>query len=63
MPREDDITDIPPIIMKEYSEIHLSIDIVHVNRIPVMVPLSAPIFGVIFLGGISPSKIGPIAPS
>jgi hypothetical protein len=27
-----------------------------------MVPLTAPLFGVIFLGGISPSKIGPIAP-
>jgi hypothetical protein len=34
-----------------------------VNRIPVMVPLTAPLFGVISLGGISPSKIGPIAPS
>jgi hypothetical protein len=27
------------------------------------VPLTAPLFGVIFYGGIFPSKIGPIAPS
>jgi hypothetical protein len=34
-----------------------------VNRIQAMVPLTAPLFGVLFYGGISPSKIGPIAPS
>jgi hypothetical protein len=34
-----------------------------VNRIQAMVPLTAPLFGVIFLRGISSSKIGPIAPS
>jgi hypothetical protein len=33
------------------------------NRIPVMVPLTALLFRVIFFGGISPSKIIPIAPS
>jgi hypothetical protein len=27
-----------------------------------MVPLAAPLFGVLFYGGISPSKIGLIAP-
>jgi hypothetical protein len=34
-----------------------------INRIPVMVPLTAPLFGIIFSGGRSPSKIIPIAPS
>jgi hypothetical protein len=33
-----------------------------VNRIPVMVPLTAPLLGGHFLRGISPSKNGPIAP-
>jgi hypothetical protein len=28
-----------------------------------MVPLTAPLLGVLFYGGISPSKIGPITPS
>jgi hypothetical protein len=28
------------------------------NRSPAMVPLTAPLFGVFFLGGVSPSKIG-----
>jgi hypothetical protein len=37
MPREDDITDIPPIIMKEYSEVHLSINIMHVNGIKFLI--------------------------
>jgi hypothetical protein len=37
MPREDDISDITPIIMKEYSEIHLSIDIMHVNGIKFLI--------------------------
>jgi hypothetical protein len=31
MPREDNISDIPPSIINEYSEVHLSIDIMHVN--------------------------------
>jgi hypothetical protein len=33
MPREDDISSIPPDIIKEYSNIHLSIDVMHVNGI------------------------------
>jgi hypothetical protein len=37
MPREDDITDIPHTIMKEYSEVHLSIDIMHVNGIKFLI--------------------------
>jgi hypothetical protein len=32
------------------------------NRIPVMAPILAPILGVYFFRGISPSKIGHIAP-
>jgi hypothetical protein len=32
------------------------------NSFQARVPLTAPEKGVIFLGGISPSKIGPIAP-
>jgi hypothetical protein len=37
MPREDEIIDIPPIIMKEYSEVHLSIDTMHVNGIKFLI--------------------------
>jgi hypothetical protein len=33
MPREDDISSIPPNIIKEYSNGHLSIDLMHVNSI------------------------------
>jgi hypothetical protein len=33
-----------------------------INRISVMMPLTAPLLGVYFFGGISPSKIGHIAP-
>jgi hypothetical protein len=32
------------------------------NRIPVMAPISAPILGVSFFGGVSPSKMGRFAP-
>jgi hypothetical protein len=35
---------------------------VSINRIPVMVLLTAPLLGVYFYRGISPSKIGHIAP-
>jgi hypothetical protein len=31
MPRGDEVTDIPPSSIKEYSEVHLSIDVMHVN--------------------------------
>ena len=37
MPREDDVTDIPSFIMKEYSNIHLAIDIMHVNGIKFLI--------------------------
>jgi hypothetical protein len=40
MPREDDISDIPPTIIKEYSLVHLSIDIMHVNGIKFLIPFS-----------------------
>jgi hypothetical protein len=40
MPREDDISDIPPVIMKEYSDVHLSIDIMHVNGIKFLISFS-----------------------
>jgi hypothetical protein len=33
MPREDDISSIPPSIIKEYSNVHLSIDVMHANGI------------------------------
>jgi hypothetical protein len=31
MPQEDDITDIRSTIIKEYSKVHLSVDVMHVN--------------------------------
>jgi hypothetical protein len=37
MPREDDVSDIPPNIIKEYSNLHLSIDIMHVNGIKFLI--------------------------
>jgi hypothetical protein len=37
MPREDNISDIPSNIIKEYSEVHLSIDIMHVNGIKFLI--------------------------
>jgi hypothetical protein len=40
MPREDEITDLPPSIMKEYSDVHLSIDIMHVNGIKFLISCS-----------------------
>jgi hypothetical protein len=40
MPREDEITDLPPSIIKEYSEVHLSIDIMHVNGIKFLISCS-----------------------
>jgi hypothetical protein len=33
MPREDNISSIPPNIIKEYSNVHLSINVMHVNGI------------------------------
>jgi hypothetical protein len=35
---------------------------ININRIPVMAPISAPILGSLFFGGIFPSKIGRFAP-
>jgi hypothetical protein len=40
MPREDDISDIPSDIIKEYSNVHLSIDIMHVNGIKFLISYS-----------------------
>jgi hypothetical protein len=40
MPREDDISDIPSRIIKEYSDVHLSIDIMHVNGIMFLISYS-----------------------
>jgi hypothetical protein len=40
MPQEDDISDIPPNIIKEYSNVHLSIDIMHVNGIKFLISYS-----------------------
>jgi hypothetical protein len=37
MPREDDISDIPPDIIKEYAKVHLSIDVMHVNGIKFLI--------------------------
>ncbi|OEU10829.1 hypothetical protein FRACYDRAFT_246701 [Fragilariopsis cylindrus CCMP1102] len=37
MPREDDVTDIPSFIMKEYSNVHLAIDIMHINGIKFLI--------------------------
>jgi hypothetical protein len=40
MSREDAISDRPPSIIKEYSEVHLSIDIMHVNGIKFLLSYS-----------------------
>ena len=40
MPREDDITDLPPSIIEEYSKVHLSIDVMHVNGIKFLIAYS-----------------------
>jgi hypothetical protein len=40
MPREDNISDIPPNIIKEYSDVHLSIDTMHVNGIKFLISYS-----------------------
>jgi hypothetical protein len=37
MPREDDIPDIPSSIINEYSNVHLSIDVMHVNGIKFLI--------------------------
>jgi hypothetical protein len=35
--REDDVSDIPPSIIKEYYNVHLSIDVMHVNGIKFLI--------------------------
>jgi hypothetical protein len=40
MPREDEITDLPINIIKEYSDVHLSIDVMHVNGIKFLISYS-----------------------
>jgi hypothetical protein len=37
MPREDDVSDIPSDIIKEYSKVHLSINVMHVNGIKFLI--------------------------
>jgi hypothetical protein len=37
MPRQDDVSEIPPSIIKEYSDVHLSIDVMHVNGIKFLI--------------------------
>jgi hypothetical protein len=37
IPREDDISDVPSNIIKEYSNVHLSIDVMHVNGIKFLI--------------------------
>jgi hypothetical protein len=37
MPREDEISDLPSNIIKEYSNVHLSMDIMHVNGIKFLI--------------------------
>jgi hypothetical protein len=44
------------------EQVRFSSGAIYLNRIPVMAPISAPIFGVHFLGGVSPSKMGRFAP-
>jgi hypothetical protein len=40
MPREDEISDLPPNIIKEYTDVHLSIDVMHVNGIRFLISYS-----------------------
>jgi hypothetical protein len=40
MPKEDEITDLPSTIIKEYSKVHLSIDVMHVNGIKFLISYS-----------------------
>ena len=40
MPREDESKDIPPYIAKEYHDVHLSIDVMHVNGITFLISFS-----------------------
>jgi hypothetical protein len=40
MPREDEITDIPPAIISEYTKVHLAIDVMHVNGIKFLISYS-----------------------
>jgi hypothetical protein len=40
MPREDEISDLPSNIIKEYSKVHLSIDVMHVNGIKFLISYS-----------------------
>jgi hypothetical protein len=40
MPREDKMNDIPPMIGKEYRDIHLSIDVMFVNGITFLISFS-----------------------
>jgi hypothetical protein len=40
MPREDEANDVPSYIAKEYCDVHLSIDVMHVNGISFLILFS-----------------------
>jgi hypothetical protein len=40
MPREDEANDIPPLIAKEYCDVYLSLDVMHVNGISFLILFS-----------------------
>jgi hypothetical protein len=40
MPREDEANDIPPLIAKEYCDVYLSLDVMHVNSISFLILFS-----------------------
>jgi hypothetical protein len=40
MPREDEANDIPPLIAKEYCDVYLSLDVMHVNGIRFLILFS-----------------------
>jgi hypothetical protein len=40
MPREDEANDIPPLIAKEYCDVYLSLDVMHVNGISFLISFS-----------------------
>jgi hypothetical protein len=56
-------SDLLPPLESERNSVQRHVSSYILNRIPVMAPILAPLLGVLFYGGISSSKIGPIAPS
>jgi hypothetical protein len=55
----------PPFAIRITSGLNhwIHVNPIIINSFPVMAPLTAPVFGVHFLGGVIPSKIGLSAPS